>query len=182
MSNRTAPHKQAPRTVPDSMATLRTEAYHGAGMIPTGWQRITSVAAYALVWGTALGRADALPAQMPAPIFEVQRISLEGRWGPAPPGSDATALTLGYKAKIYELQLVRLRVLNGSVLYSRILANVQPYRPNFLLRGPDAEMHKLAGLRSGERVEITGWIHAGGREMLVSSIRMKPGVHTPPAQ
>ncbi len=153
-------------------------------MIPTGPVpgRALFLAASLLVWCTARGAADARPVQVPLPVFEGRRISLEGRWGPPASPSGAPVLTLGYRATIYEFQLVRLRVLTGSVLYSRILADVQPYRPNFLLRGPRAEMRKLAAIRPGEHVVIIGWIPAGGNDVLVSSILVVPPAAAAPAR
>ncbi len=157
-------------------------------MIPTGSvsRSRVYVAAYALTWCAAVGGAPARPVQFPAPgpipAFEVQRISLEGLWGVRAARSSATTLTLGYKATIYDFELIRLRVLNGNTLYSQILANVQPYRPNFLLRGPEPEMQTLVTTRPGEHVEIVGWIHSGGRDMFVSSVQVRPpATPTPPA-
>jgi hypothetical protein len=121
----------------------------------------------------AATRAQSL-AQMPAPVFEVERICIEGYLGPPQPRPRTTELTLGYKGKISRFQLTRLQVLFGDELYSDILAGVQPYRPNFILHGPPSEMEKLDTARPGEPVEISGTIHEGGRNVLVQSIRVRP--------
>jgi hypothetical protein len=121
----------------------------------------------------AAPRAQSL-AQMPPPVFEVERIRIEGYLGAPSPGAATTNLTLGYKGEIYRLQLTRLQVLFGNVLYPDILADVQPYRPNFILYGPPGELGKLAAARPGEPIEITGTIHAGGRSVLVQSLRVGP--------
>ena len=111
----------------------------------------------------------------PPPVSNVDRIRLEGQLGGPQPHSTATDLTLGYQDKIYRFQLTRLRVLRGTRLYSRILANVEPYRPNFVLRGRDSEIRKIDSVRPGEPVAITGFIHESGRNVLVETIEVGSG-------
>lgn len=110
----------------------------------------------------------------PPPVVQIERIRLEGHFGPPEPRSAATDLTLGYKEKIYHFQLTQLRVLYGTELYSHILATVQPFRPNFILRGRESEMRKLETLPPGEPVAITGVIHPGGQNVLVEAIQVGP--------
>jgi hypothetical protein len=125
------------------------------------------------LWDAAAMRTQS-SAQMPPPVFEVERIRIEGYLGAPQLRPATTDLTLGYKGKIYRFQLMRLRVLFGDQLYSHILADVQPYRPNFILYGPPSELRKLDTIRPGEPIEITGTIHGGGRSVLVQSIRVEP--------
>ncbi len=124
-------------------------------------------------WCPATARAHG-PGQGPVPVFEIERIRLEGYLGAPRPRSGATDLTLGYKDKIYRFQLTRLRVLTGTELYSHILATVQPYRPNFILRGPASTMRKLDSARPGEPITITGTIHASRQSVLVEDIKVGP--------
>jgi hypothetical protein len=131
-----------------------------------------------LLCAVALCRAAATwaqsPVQMPPPVFEIERIRIEGYLGTPQPRSGTTDLTLGHKVKIYRFQLTRLQVLFGNEPYSHILADVQPYRPNFVLYGPKSEMRKLDTAQLGERIEITGTIHEGGRNVLVQDIKVGP--------
>lgn len=147
-------------------------------MFPTSFPRRHATVAAAIAWMLLLPwwRTATAWAHGPGqgPVFEIERIRLEGYLGAPHPRSVATDLTLGYKDKIYRFQLTRLRVLTGTELYSHILARVQPYRPNFILRGPSSVMRQLDSARPGDLVTITGTIHASRQSVLVEDVKVGP--------
>lgn len=115
-------------------------------------------------------------------VPEVNMVRLEGHLGPPrPTDKGATNLWLNHAGKEYRFQLTELRVLTGSRTASRILADVQPYRPSFFLRGADTMAQRLAGARSNDRIQINGYLRAGARDLMVTEVTVSPATSPAPA-
>ena len=115
--------------------------------------------------GAAAGHAVLAP--------QVNLVRLEGHLRPPQHGDKGmTDLRLEHAGKTYRLQLTQLRVLTGSRLASRILADAAPLHPNFLLRGGDPMILRLDNGKPDDRVEITGYLRQGSRDILVTEVNI----------
>jgi hypothetical protein len=102
-------------------------------------------------------------------------VELEGHLGPPPPGRSAAAdLALEADGRHYRLQVDEARVLAGSRLGADFLAEVAPYRPNLILRGPEPLLSRLRAAAAGDRLVIRGYHRHGVRDLQVSEIVVGP--------
>lgn len=61
-------------------------------------------------------------------------------------------------------------MLSGNMTASSIFSRVRPQRPNFILRGPQAPIERVASAPPGDRLRIVGAWRPGARDLLVSSV------------
>ncbi len=120
------------------------------------------------------------PARVPR-VVQVYLLRLEGHLG-ARRANDkgVTNLWLNHHGKSYRFQLSRLRVLTGDRLYSSIIAEVQPYRPNFFLRGADTMVQRLDNAAANDRIAITAYWRSGTRDLMVNEVTVSSPTIAPP--
>ena len=115
-----------------------------------------------IVLATLAGSAHALPRAF--------RIRMEGYVGAPPEGRREEAdLTLRVGKGD-----VRFRVTKGTMLSGGLAADVyklvEPYKPNFTLRGPKELLARVSGSPPGKRIVIVGQGRYGTRDLLVGSV------------
>jgi len=123
----------------------------------------------------------ALAQKRPAPAPEVNLIRFEGHLGPPQPSDrGGTNLWLNHGGKEYRFQLTRLRVLTGTRMASRIIADVQPYRPSLFLRGAETMTQRLVTARPSDRIQINGYLRAGTRDLMVTEVMVSTAARETP--
>ena len=60
------------------------------------------------------------------------------------------------------------------MLAANIFNRVRPYRPNFILRGQQNVIGKVASAQPGEHLRIMGQWRSGSRDLMVSSVESRP--------
>jgi hypothetical protein len=110
----------------------------------------------------------------------IELIGHIGKPFPQETGGWDLTLGVGLTATVYHYHLFNLRVINSGRLGGDILAEVEPYKPNFLLFGVSEEVAKLSGATPPEIVKITGWRRSGSRIVLVTEVVVSPAETPPP--
>jgi hypothetical protein len=111
----------------------------------------------------------------------LHRLRMDGYVGPPPKGRRERAdLLIRAGKKDLRFQVTAATVLSGDVLPSAIFARVRPYRPNFILRGPQGLLEQVADAAPGARLRILGGWRPGSRDLLVSSVETPPSAATSP--
>ena len=124
--------------------------------------RMLAVGLVGLVLATAVGSAYALPRGF--------RIRLEGYLGPPPDGRREEAdLTLRVGKQDLRFQVTKATMLSGG-LAAEVFDRVEPYKPNFTLRGAKELLARVAGTPPGKRHVIVGQGRYGTRDLLVGSV------------
>jgi hypothetical protein len=112
----------------------------------------------------------------------LDQLRLDGYVGPPPEGRRERAdLLLGTGRKDVQFQVTGATVLSGEVTPSTIFSRVRPYRPNFILRGPQALIDQVADAAPGARMRIVGAWRTGSPDFLLGSVETKPSDHRPAA-
>jgi hypothetical protein len=111
----------------------------------------------------------------------LHRLRMDGYVGAPPEGRRERAdLQLRAGKKTVRFQVTSATVLSSDMLPTTIFSAVRPYRPNFVLRGPQAVIAKVADAADGARLRIVGGWRRGSRDFLLSSVETQSG-ETPPA-
>jgi hypothetical protein len=63
-------------------------------------------------------------------------------------------------------------VLSGNLTGSAIFSAVRPQRTNFILRGKQALIQRVADAGPGDRLRIVGGWRPGSRDLLLSSVEV----------
>ena len=103
------------------------------------------------------------------------RLRMDGYVGP-PSGErrrEMANLLIRAGKKDVRFQVTAATVLSGGMLASQIFSRVRPYRPNFILRGPEKVIGPFEHAEPGTQLRITGVWRAGGRDFMVSSIETR---------
>jgi hypothetical protein len=102
------------------------------------------------------------------------RLRLDGYVGSPPEGRREMAeLMLRAAQKNVQFQVTGATVLSGKLLPAQVFSRVQPYVPNFVLRGPEKLVAAVASAEPGARLRIEGGWRPGTRDLLVSSVEPK---------
>jgi hypothetical protein len=70
-------------------------------------------------------------------------------------------------------QVTNATVLSGKMMASAVFSQVRPLRPNFVLRGPQAQLDQVADAAPGTRLRIEGSWRSGSQDLLLSSVEAK---------
>ncbi len=107
-------------------------------------------------------------------------LRLDGYVGDPPQGRREQAdLRIRAGEKDLRFQVTGATVLSGDMLPSAIFSRVRPYRPNFILRGKQEPIERVANAAPGDRLRILGAWRPGTRELQVSSVETPPGASAP---
>jgi hypothetical protein len=107
-------------------------------------------------------------------------LRIDGYVGPPPEGRRERAdLQLRVSGKDVRFQVTGATVLSGNMLAANIFNRVRPYRPNFILRGQQNVIGKVASAEKGERLRIMGQWRSGSRDLMVSSVESRGSTHHP---
>ena len=75
--------------------------------------------------------------------------------------------------KDVRFQVTSARVLTGSMAPANVFNQVRPYRPNFILRGPQDQLARVANAPRGAVLRISGRWRPGSQDLMVSSVERK---------
>jgi hypothetical protein len=102
------------------------------------------------------------------------RMRMDGYVGPPPQGRNEMAnLLLRVGRKNVPFQVTAATVLSGSTLAANVFAQVRPYRPNFILRGPQDLVGQIENAAPGATLRIIGnWV-GGTRDFMVASVERR---------
>ena len=101
-------------------------------------------------------------------------LRLDGYVGPPPEGRREMAdLRMRASGKDVRFQVTAATVLSGKLLPANVFSRVRPYRPNFILRGPQELLARVADAEPGARLRIMGKWRPGSQDLLVSSIETR---------
>jgi hypothetical protein len=134
------------------------------------WTKIVAVGVVGLGLATLCGPTHALPRAF--------RIRMEGYLGPPPDGRREEAdLTLRVGKSDLRFQVTKATMLSGG-LAAKVFELVEPYKPNFTLRGAKEMLARVAATPPGQRLVIVGQGRYGTRDLLVGSVESE----TPPSR
>lgn len=103
------------------------------------------------------------------------RVRMDGYVGSPPEGRREMAdLLIRAGSKDVRFQVTAATVISGNALPATIFRRVRPYRPNFILRGPQEKIRQVEGAASSARLRIVGLWRTGSRTFLVSSVEALP--------
>ncbi len=93
----------------------------------------------------------------------------------APPrdGRNLADLQIRAASKTRRFQVTGAKVLSGSALPANVFSAVRPFRPNFILRGPQSAIERFATASPGDRFRILAKWRPGSKDLLVSSIEAR---------
>jgi hypothetical protein len=115
--------------------------------------------------------------------IQLQRLRMDGYVGAPPEGRRERAdLLMRVGTKDVRFQVTAATVLSGDILAARIFDRVRPYRPNFILRAPQAVLTPIEEATPGARFRIQGAWRPGSRDLMVSSIEALSPAAEPPAK
>jgi hypothetical protein len=129
--------------------------------------------------GRLLAAVALLAAVLPGPAAgrvgpRSYRLQMDGYVGPPPEGRREMAnLLIRAGKKDVRFQVTGATILSGSMLAANVFNHVRPYRPNFILRGPQKVIGPLETAEPGTHLRIVGQWRPGGRDLMVSSIETR---------
>jgi hypothetical protein len=130
--------------------------------------------------GRLLALVAVLAAVLPGPAAarnvgpRSYRLRMDGYVGPPPEGRREMAdLLIRAGKKDVRFQVTAATVLSGSMLAANIFSRVRPYRPNFILRGPQTVIGPFADAEAGTQLRMIGMWRPGSRDFMVASIEKR---------
>jgi hypothetical protein len=125
-------------------------------------QAVLAVGLVGLMLATLAGATHALPRAF--------RIRMEGYPGPPADGRREEAdLTLRVGKADVRFQVTKATMLSGG-LAADVFDRVEPYKPNFTLRGPKELLARVTATPPGKQLVIIGQGRLGTRDLLVGSV------------
>jgi hypothetical protein len=102
-------------------------------------------------------------------------LRMEGYFGPPPEGRREEAdLVLRIGDADRPFQVTRARIVSGDGLASQVFDRVAPYKPSFIVRGPEELLKRLREAPQGARLAVTAQWIAASRNLLVGSVDPVP--------
>jgi hypothetical protein len=116
------------------------------------------------------------PRAVGARVTRGVRLRLEGYFGPPPEGrTEAADLVLRVGQTDRRFQVTKATVLSANALAADVLDRVKPYKPSFVLRGPEALLAKLREANDGTKLVMSGlWDgRTGSRNLLLAGVEVE---------
>src|SRR5215470_13198376 len=121
--------------------------------------------------------APGAQAQLRRPLGGPYLVRIEGVLGAKLPGPlPLTTWKVARGREIYELQVSKLRVLDGNIAYFTIVDRLEPYWPSFSIAGDDKAIEAFVTAPTGKPLVLMGYlrIDSAARVLMLSSIDLAP--------